>query len=313
MMVNKSSCERDIPMQSETFSERNDHLLIATAYSSTVRIYAALTTGVVEAARLFHDSWPTATAALGRVLTGTLMMRVMDMDVRRLTVEFSGDGPLGRILTVSNERGTVKGYLDHPQIDLELNNAGKLDVSGALGKGNLSVIKDLGLKGPYQGIVPIQSGEIGEDLAYYFTKSEQTPSAVALGVLVNPDGRVQVAGGLIIQLMPGAGENTINDLEAKLQKLPQLTGLLNQGVSIHELARHFSADTGDLKILEEIEVRYQCDCSPERFRGPLLSLDPQELGTIIKEQGELEVRCQFCNKLYHYSQVDLGLEGQGQA
>lgn len=296
-------------MDNSSAPHQRDHLIIATAYSSTVRIYAALTTGVVEVARSFHDTWPTATAALGRVITGTLMMRVMDMDAERLTVEFCGDGPLGRILAVSNQRGTVKGYLDYPHIDLDLNNAGKLDVSGALGRGTLSVIKDLGLKGPYQGIVPIQTGEIGQDFAYYFTKSEQTPSAVALGVLFNPDGGVQVAGGLIVQLMPGATESTINDLESKFQKLPQLTGLLNQGVTILELAREFSMGTEDFKILEEIAVQYQCDCSPERFRGPLLSLDSGELNTIIKEQGELEVRCHFCNKLYHYNPSDLGLEG----
>ena len=300
MMENKSSCETDIP------DYCNDQLLIATAYSSTVRIYTALTTGVVETARVLHDSWPMATAALGRVLTGTLMMRVMDMDAQSLTVLFSGDGPLGRILAVSTERGTVKGYLDHPQIDLALNNAGKLDIAGALGKGNLSIIKDLGLKGPYQGIVPIQTGEIGLDFAYYFTKSEQIPSAVALGVLINPDGRVQVAGGLIIQIMPGAMETTISDLENKLLKLPQLTSLLNQGVSIRDLAREFSA--GDFKILEEMPVQYQCDCSQERFQGRLLSLGPQELNAIIKEQGELEARCHFCNKLYHYNQTDFGLE-----
>jgi molecular chaperone Hsp33 len=308
MMENKSKCERGTPLESKESLDQKDYLLVATAYSSTVRIYAALTTGVVEAARLFHDTWPTATAALGRVLTGTLMMRVMDMDAERLTVEFSGDGYLGRILAVSNERGTVKGYLDYPQVNPALNTAGKLDVSGALGKGRLSVIKDLGLKGPYQGIVPIQTGEIGEDFAYYFTKSEQTPSAVALGVLVNPDGRVKVAGGLIIQLMPGAAEATIQDLESKLSKFPQLTNSLSQGISIRDLIQEFGTGPDDVKILEEIGLKYQCDCSLDHFRGPLLSLDHQELDDIIREHGEVEVRCNFCNKLYHYSQSDLGLE-----
>lgn len=282
-----------------------DHLVIATAYSGTVRIYTALTTEVVEAARLIHNTWPTATAALGRVLTGALIMRVMDNQVQRLTVEFCGDGLLGKILAVSNQIGVVKGYLDHPQIDLELNNAGKLDVSGAFGKGYLSVIKDLGLKSPYQGIVPIRSGEIGEDLAYYFTKSEQTPSAVALGVLINPDGGVRVAGGFIIQLMPGADETTLKDMEVKLAKFPQLTSLLNDGVSILELTRELGASSGDLKILDELQLKFECDCSHERFRGPLLSLDPPELDGIIKERGELEVRCHFCNRLYHYQPSEL--------
>ncbi len=282
-----------------------DRLIIATAYSGTVRIYSARTTGVVETARLLHDTWPTATAAFGRVLTGALIMRAMDSNMLRLTVEFRGDGLLGKILAVSNETGTVKGCLDNPRVDLDLNKAGKLNVAGALGKGYLTVIKDLGLKEPYQGIVPIQSGEIAEDLAFYFTKSEQTPSAVVLGVLVDPDGTVETAGGLVIQLMPGASETIIAELEEKLAQLPQLTQLLNGGIAILELARQFAASPDDLKVLGEIELNYHCDCSPERFRGPLLSLDPREITSIIEERGEVEVRCHFCNKFYRYRQSEL--------
>ncbi len=289
---------------SEAKQDVQDHLVIATAYSGTVRIYAALTTKVVEMARLIHNTWPTATAALGRVLTGTLIMRAMDDQLNRLTVEFSGDGLLGRILAVSNQTGIVKGTVDNPQVDLDLNKAGKFDVSGALGKGYLAVIKDLGLKEPYQGIVPIQNGEIGEDLAYYFSKSEQTPSAVALGVLVKPDGAVKVAGGLIIQVMPGADEMVIRDLEAKLTGLPPLTQLLDDGVSTIGVAQCFGNSPEDVKVLAEKELAYQCDCSRERFRGPLLSLAPGEIDEIIQERGEVEVRCHFCNKLYHYQESE---------
>lgn len=296
MTVNKLNCND---------SERGDHLIIATAYTDTVRIYCAKTTRVVETARLLQKTWPTATAALGRVLTGTLIMGVMDDNVCRLTVEIAGDGLLGKIVAVSNQSGVVKGYLDHPEVDLDLNKAGKFDVAGAVGKGYFSVIKDLGLKGPYQGIVPLQSGEIAEDFAYYFTKSEQTPSAVALGVLVNPNGEIQVAGGLVIQLMPGATEAITQMLEAKLTKLPQLTHLLSHGMTTSQLVQEFGDSPEDVKILQEIELQYQCDCSQDRFRGPLLSLDPQELDEIIAESGELEVRCHFCNKIYHYRQSDL--------
>jgi molecular chaperone Hsp33 len=282
-----------------------DHLIIATTSNDTVRIYAALTTRLVEEARLLHGTWPTATAAFGRALTGTLMMGVMSDNPYRLTVDISGSGPVGKILAVSNERGTVKGEIFNPEVDLDLNQFGKLDVAGAIGEGYLSVIKDYGLKDPYRGIVPIISGEIARDFAYYFTKSEQTPSAVALGVLVSPGGKVGAAGGLIIQLMPGASEETTGLFEEKLASLPSLTSLLSQGISPLEIIGKVVADPGAVKVLEEVPVAYRCDCTRDRFRGPLLSLDRDELGTILKEQGRIEVRCHFCNKLYHYQSAEL--------
>jgi molecular chaperone Hsp33 len=283
----------------------HDHLIIATASNDTVRIYAALTTRVVEEARLIHGTWPTATAALGRVLTGTLMMGVMSDNPYRLTVDISGSGPVEKILAVSNERGTVKGEILNPEVDLDLNRFGKLDVAGAIGKGYLAVIKDYGLKDPYRGIVPIVSGEVAQDFAYYFTKSEQTPSAVALGVLVHPDGTVWAAGGLIIQMMPGASEETTGLFEEKLTTLPSLTSLYSQGLSPLEIIGKVVPDPGSVKVLEEVAVCYRCDCNRDRFRGPLLSLDREELGTILKEQGRIEVRCHFCNKLYHYQSAEL--------
>ena len=197
-----------------------DHLIIATAADDTVRIYAAVTTQLVAEAAEIHQTWPTATAAFGRVLTATLILGVMSDNLYRLTVAIAGDGPIEKILAATNQRGVVKGYLAQPQVDLDLNSAGKLDVGAAVGKGQLTVIKDFGLKEPYQGIVPLQNGEIGADLAYYLVKSEQTPSAVALGVLVAPDGKVLAAGGLILQLLPGANPEILTALESKLFKMP---------------------------------------------------------------------------------------------
>ena len=283
-----------------------DQVLIATEYEDTVRIYAALTTQTVETARQIHDTWPTATAALGRTLSGTLMMGLMNDNVYRLTVRFTGDGPLGEILAVSNEKGLVKGYVNEPHIDLELNELGKLDVAGAIGSGQITVIKDIGLKEPYHGIVPLQTGEIAEDLAYYFTKSEQTPSAVALGVLIEPDGSVKTAGGFMIQLMPGATEDTSLYLEKRLSEIPPVSNLLSQSQKSIDIIIGVLGEEIPVKILEEIEVGFRCDCSSEKFKGPLLSLGNDELQEILVERGEIEVKCHFCNKVYHYRDSDLG-------
>lgn len=284
-----------------------DHLVIATSSNDTVRIYAALTTATVESARKIHDTWPTATAALGRVLTGTLITGVMSDTPYRLTVKFSGDGPLGTILAVSNQRGEVKGYLDNPQVDLDLNQSGKLNVGTAVGSGTLTVVKDYGLKNPYHGVVPLQNGEVATDFAYYFTKSEQTPTAVSLGVLVEPDGSVKAAGGLIIQIMPGASDEIIRSLEAKLSQLPPITAIFNSGVTTDGLISEIAGPEG-AKVLDKIDLKYRCDCSRERFLGPLLSLGRPELEEVFKEQGRIEVRCHFCNRYYHYEPSELKVE-----
>lgn len=282
-----------------------DQLQIVTAFDNTVRIYAALTAEVVETARQLHDTWPTATAALGRTLTATLIMGVMHDDIRRLTVRVDGDGPLGGIVAVSNRRGTVKGYVNHPQVNLNLNSLGKLDVGGAVGRGQLYITKDIGLKEPYQGVVPLQNGEIGEDFAYYFTMSEQTPSAVALGVLVAPEGHVLTAGGLIIQMMPGAEESTAVFIERQLTQLPPITTLLEQGISPFQLIQRAIGEDIPLKLLDELDVHYECDCSKERFLGPLLTLGTDEIQGMLETEGAVEVRCHFCNKLYHFERHEL--------
>jgi molecular chaperone Hsp33 len=284
----------------------SDHLIIATAYGDTVRIYAARTTDLVGEAARIHDSWPTATAALGRLLSLTVMMGAMYDGLHRLTVELCSDGPAGRLLAVSNQRGAVKGEIGNPHTDLPLSRSGKLDVAGVIGTGYLSVIKDLGLKKPYQGIVPLQNSEIAEDFAYYFTKSEQTPSAVASGVLVSPDGAVKTAGGLIVQLMPGAVETQAAELEAKIAALPSLTTLFSSGKTPQWIAGEVGGP--DVKILERLPLAYHCDCSWERFRVPLITLGPEELKELLCTEPQIEVQCHFCNKFYYYKEEDLNTE-----
>ncbi len=288
-----------------------DHLIIATAAESRVRIYAAVTTQLVEKAREIHDTWPTATAAFGRVLTGTLIMGAMSDDLKALTVQFAGSGAMGRVLAVSNLRGTVKGCLDNWHVDLELNLRGKFDVAGAIGnEGKLTVIKDLGLKEPYQGVVPIQTGEVAEDLAYYFTNSEQIPTAVSLGVLVAPDTKVKAAGGLIVQLMPGYTLELATSLEHKMRTLPSITQSVLAGNGPLHLVREVAKELPELKILEEMLISYQCDCSYERFRGPLVSLGRDEIRKIVREHGSVEVKCHFCNQYYHYHEGNIFIENE---
>lgn len=289
----------------------NDQLLIATALDDTVRIYVSRATQMVEEARRIHDTWPTATAALGRTLIATLMMGTMNDAVYRLTVRIAGDGPLGGILAVSNAPGTVKGYVSNPHIDLDLNPAHKLDVARAVGSGQFIVSKDIGLKEPYQGVVPLQTGEIGDDFAYYFTKSEQTPSAVALGVLIAPGGEVMAAGGLIVQLMPGAADATITFLEEAFASLPPISNLLASGITLEGMARQVIGADREIKILKTMPIQYTCDCSKERFRGPLLSLGADELDGLYQKEKMIEVRCHFCNKLYRYRKEELNA-GEGQ-
>ncbi len=285
--------------------QMRDHLIIATAAEDTIRLYAALTTRIVDTARQIHDTWPTATAAFGRALTATLLMGVMADNLSRLTVSFACDGPVEKIVSVSNEKGTVKGYLGNPHVHFDLNSRGKLDVKRAVGSGQVIVVKDIGLKEPYQGITPIVSGEIGEDIAHYFVKSEQIPSAVSLGVLVNPNLEVKVAGGFIVQLMPGHAPDVAENLEKKLARMPSLTKMLAAGMTPVHLIKDLAEGFGNLKFLDELIVSYQCDCSYERFRSSLLTINPQERESLFAEQQSLEIRCHFCNKLYYYEQHEL--------
>lgn len=246
---------------------------------------------------------PTATAALGRTLSVGAMMGAMLKGAEKLTIQIKGDGPIGQIVVDANADGEVRGYVDNPGVDLPLNAAGKLDVGGAVGlEGFIYVTKDLGLREPYRGSTPIISGEIGDDFTYYFAKSEQTPSAVALGVLVDVDYKVRAAGGFIIQTLPGLTDEEIGEIEQKLAKLPPVTTLLDKGATLEEI---LSSILEDVRLLETTDVYFRCKCSRERVEQTLMSLGREELAAIREEDGKAEVVCQFCNEAYQFSDKEI--------
>lgn len=283
-----------------------DKLTRAITKDGFFKISAVVSTETVEQSRKFHNSSPVATAALGRLLTaGLLMGGELKEDNAKLTLQMSGDGPLGRVIVSANSKGEVKGYAENPQIDMPLNEKGKLDVGGAIGKGTLSVIKDLGLKEPYIGQVAIQTGEVGDDLAYYFMQSEQVPSVVALGVLVDRDFSVKCAGGFIIQVMPECNDESLTMLENSIAGIMSVTEMLSQGMDGVDMIKYAMLGF-DTEILEESEVGYVCDCSRERMERAIVSLGKAEIDAIIKEQGQAEIVCSFCNKPYVFNTEELG-------
>lgn len=281
-----------------------DYLIRATAYDGKVRAFAVLTTSIVEEMRRRHNTTPLTTAALGRTATAGVMMGAMLKGEEKLTIQVKGGGPIGQIVVDADANGDVRGYVDYPEINLPLNSIGKLDVAGAVGTdGFLYVIKDLGLKEPYRGSVPIVSGELGEDFTYYFAKSEQTPSAAALGVLIDVDYTVKVAGGFIIQLLPGLTDDEISQIEKELGSLPPITSLLERGDRLEDI---LSVLLPDVQVLERREdIRFQCKCSRERVERTLMSLGRDELGRIREEDGQAEVVCHFCNEAYRFNGEDL--------
>lgn len=282
-----------------------DKLTRAITKDGFFKISAVVSTETVEQSRKFHNSSPVATAALGRLLTaGLLMGGELKEDNAKLTLQMSGDGPLGRVIVSANSKGEVKGYAENPQIDMPLNEKGKLDVGGAIGKGTLSVIKDLGLKEPYIGQVAIQTGEVGDDLAYYFMQSEQVPSVVALGVLVDRDFSVKCAGGFIIQVMPECNDESLTMLENSIAGIMSVTEMLSQGMDGVDMIKYAMLGF-DTEILEESEVGYVCDCSRERMERAIVSLGKAEIDAIIKEQGQAEIVCSFCNKPYVFNTEEL--------
>ncbi|SDE54387.1 molecular chaperone Hsp33 [Paenibacillus sp. UNCCL117] len=281
-----------------------DYLIRATALGGKVRAFAVRTKHIVEELRVRHQTTPTATAALGRTATAALMMGAMLKGEEKLTVQVKGGGPIGQVVADANAKGEVRGYVENPSVDLPLNGLGKLDVAGAVGRdGFLYVTKDLGLKEPYRGSIPIISGELGEDFTYYFAQSEQTPSAVALGVLVDVDYTVKTAGGFIIQLLPGLSDDEIAGLEKQLSGLPPITRLLEQGESLESILQGLLPD---VQVLERQEdVRFQCKCSRERVEQTLISLGRSELEQLLAEDGQAEVSCHFCNETYKFAGEDL--------
>lgn len=275
-----------------------DYMIRATAAKGQVRAFAATTRDTVEFARAFHNTSPVATAALGRLLTGSAMMgAMMKGDKDLLTIKIEGDGPIGGMTVTADSKGNVKGYAFHPEVMLPPNDKGKLDVGGALGVGVLTVIKDMGMKEPYVGQTILVTGEIAEDLTYYFATSEQTPSSVALGVLMNRENTVRQAGGFILQMMPGVSEEVVSGLEKRLSQMVSVTALLDEGRTPEEILKHVLGDL-DLEILDQMPVRFSCNCSKERIEKALVSVGRQELQQMIDEGKTIEVNCHFCSRHY---------------
>lgn len=282
---------------------KKDYLLRGTALNGKVRAFAVQTTEVVEELHRRHGTMPTATAALGRTVTAGAMMGAMMKGEEKLTIQVKGDGPIGQIVVDANAHGEVRGYADNPLVDLPLNEKGKLDVARAVGTdGFIYVTKDLGLKDPYRGSTPIVSGELGEDFTYYFAKSEQTPSAVALGVLVNTDLSVKAAGGLILQLMPGILDDEIEEIEQKLAVLPPITSLLDEGATLEQI---IASVLPDARILDRMDIVFRCKCSRERVVQTLISLGKEELTAILEEDNQAEVVCHFCNEAYTFEKTEI--------
>ncbi len=284
----------------------NDYMIRATAAEGQIRAFAATTKEMVETAKNAHNTSPIATAALGRLMTAAAMMGSdLKGEGELLTLRIEGDGPIGGLLVTADGKGDVKGYAFNPDVMLPPNAQGKLDVGGSLGLGVLSVIKDIGLKEPYVGQTQLITGEIAEDLTYYFATSEQVPSSVALGVLMNKDNTVRQAGGFIIQLLPGASDEIIDRLEAKLSGISSITSLLDAGKTPEEILTDILGEFG-LEILKKMPVQFHCDCERSRVEKAIISIGRKEIQDMIDEGKEIEVNCQFCNKHYKFSVDELG-------
>ncbi len=280
---------------------QKDHMVRATAADAQIRAFAVTSRELVEYARAAHGTSPVVTAALGRLMTGALMMGSMlkgEKDI--LTLQIRGDGPVHGLTVTADSLGHVKGYADHPQAMMPPNSVGKLDVGGVIGAGVLHVMKDMGLKEPYASTVALQTGEIGDDLTYYFAASEQVPSVVALGVLMNRDNTVRQAGGFIIQLMPFASEEVIGRLEKRLQKITSVTALLEEGKSPGEILESVLGEFRP-EITDRRPVSFRCDCSRERVEKVLLSLGKKERQELIDEGEDVEMHCHFCGRNYVFS------------
>ncbi len=283
-----------------------DEIVRAITADGMVKATAITGRALVERARTIHTLLPMATAALGRALMGASMMGDMLKEEKgAVTLQIKGGGPLGTVLAVSDHQGNVRGYVQNPHVDLMEKYPGKLDVGAAVGQdGTLTVIKDLGMKEPYVGSIGLFSGEIADDLAMYFVESEQIPTACALGVLVGTDQSVTAAGGYLIQLLPGAGEETITRIEEGVKRLGPVSTALERGLDGEGLLRAVLEGT-QLEILEKHPVEYRCYCSRERVTRALISMGRGELASLIEEQGQAELTCQFCDKVYRYTKEEL--------
>lgn len=282
-----------------------DQLTKAITKDGFFKITAAVTTETVNTAHQYHRTAPPASAALGRLLTaGFLMADSLKEEDAGLTLQIRGDGPLGMLVVVADSHGGAKGYVANPTADMPLKENGKIDVGGAIGRGTLSIIRDLKLKEPYIGQVPLQTGEIGDDLAYYFMQSEQIPSVVGLGVLVDRDYSIQCAGGFLIQVMPGCDEKSLAKLENSIKDLMGVTDMLKQGMTPEDMIRYIMLGF-DIEFLGARAIGYHCNCSRARMEQAIISLGKKEISDMIREQGSAEIVCHFCNKAYSFDSSQL--------
>ncbi|GGE21678.1 33 kDa chaperonin [Marinithermofilum abyssi] len=281
-----------------------DYAIRATSFNNQVRGFAAVTTELMSELQKRHHTWPVASAALGRTVSAGAMMGMMLKNEKdQLTIQITGDGPLRQIVVDADAKGRVRGYVKNPAVDLPLNGKGKLDVAKAVGNGTLHVVKDLGLKEPYRGSVRLVSGELGEDFTYYLTVSEQVPSSVGVGVLVDRDGSILASGGFIVQVMPEASEEVVDRLEQAITALPPVTKLLHEGATPEDLLQRVLGE--EMQVHHRQAITFHCHCSKERIRTTLKGLGKKEVQQLLEEQGEAEVICHFCNERYRVERADL--------
>ncbi|UBH08539.1 Hsp33 family molecular chaperone HslO [Macrococcus armenti] len=284
---------------------KQDYLVRALAFNDEVRAFSVRTTNTVETARQKHDTWRVGTAALGRTITAGAMMGAMLKNEERLTITINGGGPLGQIVVDANGKGEVRGYVENPYVEVESIRPGKMNVGAAVGtNGFLRVVKDIGMKDYFTGSTELHNGEIAEDFTYYFATSEQVPSAVGLGVLCTPEETTDAAGGFIIQLMPGASEETISLLEERIANLMPISTLIDRGLSPEQVLEEVLGED-NIRILDQMPVEFKCNCGREKFLNAIKGLGEAEIKSMIEEDHGAEVECHFCREKYQFSEADL--------
>jgi len=282
-----------------------DYLIKALGYEGQVRAYAVRTTQTVGEAQRRHQTWPTASAALGRTMTAGLMLGATLKGEEKITIKIEGGGPIGAILVGVNSGGEVRGYVTNPQTHRDLTASGKLDVGGAVGTdGTIKIVKDIGMRESFTGQVPLVSGEIGDDFTAYLATSEQVPSSVGVGVLVNPDNSIAAAGGFMLQLLPGIAEEKITEIENRLQKLTPVSTMVEMGLIPEEILEQVLGKE-NVQILEKIKVCFKCRCSRERLENAILSLGKEQIADMLEKEGQAEAICHFCREKYVFSGEDL--------
>lgn len=280
-----------------------DYLVRGIVNSKNCRVFACQTTMLLEEARRNHQLWPTASAALGRMMSVTLMMGAMNKNHEKMTVTINGGGPIGTMLATTNSDGKIKAFVANPEVHYTYNDTGKLAVGVAVGReGTLQVVKDMGLKEPFVGTVPLQTGEIGDDFSYYFMVSEQIPSVVSVGVLVNDTNEILSSGGFIIQLLPDATDEDIQYIEDKMRNFPAVSSLIHEGKSPEDILKMIF---DDVEILEIQDLYFECDCSKEKIQKALITVGKEELQAMIDEDHGCEMTCQFCNQKYSFDESEL--------